>query len=704
MEANNVDDVRSLNIDKVMEWLDERGISYGGLTSLSELHDRIAEEKSNESIPISQLIGQLHGEMEHVLETNTQMKKALLLVYDAVISFYSRDLPTEIQKHSCIRYGEDMMQKLVEYKKELLNDECSIVVIGETSAGKSSFFNLLLGEEVLPSSLLCSTKMLCHIHSQAADSPIKFEVTSDNGFKKSYTGYKDNARSMIRDLESVVTNQNSPQCKVDIYWHIPMLGNNKTVTLIDTPGVGASQQLSERLLGYLPNAIGIIYIINSSNAGGLQYDRSGHIFDKLKRDTKTGGLFSFDPDCMMFVLNQWDKIEQRQVDEPNITELVWQDTLTKLTVLIPEFEWETRMYKMSVTTASVYQKQGIVSKQYRSVLKGLKKLVVASLTGNVKRHFRWLTCFTERIRKYLKTRLNNADYKDKDGQYREALTRLSQLELDAGEIHNDLKMECKSVCQRMVSEILCHLASSEVKARIISQGLSDETIKTLKVTFVSMFSWEKGFILTMCQLMEEEVNEWEKRVQFINKARDELQNKFYARYHTLCEAITKIEAEIESESSSDESTLSDGQKIILIGVGVAIGYPIILAVTVALLPIVISRLICMFKWANNLNGKEEDEFYEKCFKKSLKKADRKYCEQYVNKHYFSQLLTTMADIVKDIPRQINACKQLVQDMTEQRISAKKIQDIFTPPLLHIQRLIDSLQVFHLHFLNNLKSE
>ncbi|KAH3748414.1 hypothetical protein DPMN_182859 [Dreissena polymorpha] len=60
MEANNVDDVRSLNIDKVMEWLDERGISYGGLTSLSELHDRIAEEKSNESIPISQLIGQVN--------------------------------------------------------------------------------------------------------------------------------------------------------------------------------------------------------------------------------------------------------------------------------------------------------------------------------------------------------------------------------------------------------------------------------------------------------------------------------------------------------------------------------------------------------------------------------------------------------------------------------------------------------------------
>lgn len=43
--------------------------------------------------------------------------------------------------------------------------------------------------------------------------------------------------------------------------------------IIDTPGIGTSPELNNRLLDFLPNAMAFIYIINSSNAGGLQGDR-----------------------------------------------------------------------------------------------------------------------------------------------------------------------------------------------------------------------------------------------------------------------------------------------------------------------------------------------------------------------------------------------------------------------------------------------
>jgi dimethylaniline monooxygenase (N-oxide forming) len=43
--------------------------------------------------------------------------------------------------------------------------------------------------------------------------------------------------------------------------------------IIDTPGIGSSPELTSRLLDYLPNALAFIYVINSSNAGGLQGDR-----------------------------------------------------------------------------------------------------------------------------------------------------------------------------------------------------------------------------------------------------------------------------------------------------------------------------------------------------------------------------------------------------------------------------------------------
>jgi hypothetical protein len=64
------------------------------------------------------------------------------------------------------------------------------------------------------------------------------------------------------------------------------------VTIVDTPGVGESEEISKRLFEYLPNAVAFIYVINSANAGGIQEDRVCtcnslfvHVFDhkaKLK--------------------------------------------------------------------------------------------------------------------------------------------------------------------------------------------------------------------------------------------------------------------------------------------------------------------------------------------------------------------------------------------------------------------------------------
>lgn len=42
---------------------------------------------------------------------------------------------------------------------------------------------------------------------------------------------------------------------------------------VDTPGVGESKEMTEKLLEYLPEALAFIYVINSSNAGGVQEDR-----------------------------------------------------------------------------------------------------------------------------------------------------------------------------------------------------------------------------------------------------------------------------------------------------------------------------------------------------------------------------------------------------------------------------------------------
>ena len=43
--------------------------------------------------------------------------------------------------------------------------------------------------------------------------------------------------------------------------------------IVDTPGIGESNEMTDKLLQYLPKAVAFIYVINSSNAGGVQSDR-----------------------------------------------------------------------------------------------------------------------------------------------------------------------------------------------------------------------------------------------------------------------------------------------------------------------------------------------------------------------------------------------------------------------------------------------
>ena len=43
--------------------------------------------------------------------------------------------------------------------------------------------------------------------------------------------------------------------------------------IVDSPGVGESDAMTEFVLSYLPHAFCFIYVIKSNNAGGIQEDR-----------------------------------------------------------------------------------------------------------------------------------------------------------------------------------------------------------------------------------------------------------------------------------------------------------------------------------------------------------------------------------------------------------------------------------------------
>jgi len=53
----------------------------------------------------------------------------------------------------------------------------------------------------------------------------------------------------------------------------PLLSFQEKVMIVDSPGVGESDVMSEFVLNYLSRAFCFMYVINSDNAGGVQEDR-----------------------------------------------------------------------------------------------------------------------------------------------------------------------------------------------------------------------------------------------------------------------------------------------------------------------------------------------------------------------------------------------------------------------------------------------
>ena len=61
-------------------------------------------------------------------------------------------------------------------------------------------------------------------------------------------------------------------------FNIQILFLQGNVTIVDTPGVGESEEMTEKLVKYLTKAVVFFYIVNSANAGGIQEDTVSIIF------------------------------------------------------------------------------------------------------------------------------------------------------------------------------------------------------------------------------------------------------------------------------------------------------------------------------------------------------------------------------------------------------------------------------------------
>ncbi|KAL3873887.1 hypothetical protein ACJMK2_036966 [Sinanodonta woodiana] len=259
------------------------------------------------------------------------VKRQLIDSYSKCIDITNMDtFKQDLQKPLQKRFP-DFIKKMRNTLEALKKDssEFQIAIFGETSAGRSTILNLLLGEKILPSALLHTTACICRLHN-SSDRKISYidkddnkivQLTSDDSIEIEQT--------LLTIFGSGKHNITKSLRVVDIYWPIPLL--QEDIILVVTPGIGNTNLLTKQIVEYVPKADGYICIIDSSHAGGVQEDR----IEFLLREIKRKGPEMRDFSNIMFICNKWDRVQQHDVDS------VWDDTWNKLELVCGRLEkWQ----------------------------------------------------------------------------------------------------------------------------------------------------------------------------------------------------------------------------------------------------------------------------------------------------------------------------------------------------------------------------
>lgn len=160
---------------------------------------------------------------------------------------------------------EKVKKAITGQRENLEKDEFSIVLVGEFSAGKSTFLNALMGERLLPSFSSETTATINYL---------RHKEKAENG-EAGHVYYEDGTRSIIEkaDLKTiekyVSTNGDNVASRVkyvELFLDNKLLENN--VTLVDSPGLGGvAQGHAERTEDQIRKSSAGIFVFNAEQPG-----------------------------------------------------------------------------------------------------------------------------------------------------------------------------------------------------------------------------------------------------------------------------------------------------------------------------------------------------------------------------------------------------------------------------------------------------
>jgi GTP-binding protein EngB required for normal cell division/F0F1-type ATP synthase membrane subunit b/b' len=154
-------------------------------------------------------------------------------------------------------------QKLQDLRDRLAEERFHLAVLGQFKRGKSTLLNALLGEPVLPTSVVPLTAIPTFLFHAAA---LQAHIVYHNG-KPLETFTAKHSGELTTMLAHFVTEEGNPHnqrnvAHVEVHHPAPLL--RRGVVLIDTPGIGSTfRHNTEATLNFLPQCDAALFLVSA---------------------------------------------------------------------------------------------------------------------------------------------------------------------------------------------------------------------------------------------------------------------------------------------------------------------------------------------------------------------------------------------------------------------------------------------------------
>ncbi|XP_062581977.1 uncharacterized protein LOC134243751 isoform X2 [Saccostrea cucullata] len=388
-------------------------------------YENVEKEESNKKQPFSKCDDAPTAEKSWYCDKEvSKQEDALENVFDEVKELLDMEEFAEDLRHKVFEIYPDFKTVLDKRLLDLKRRDCGIVVAGDTSCGKSTLVNLMLGDTVSPSDLFQTTSKIIKMRGSDRLGIQVFDESLDMVAKHTSLKSVEHLRKLMITLSSECYSSDSDSEDVDrnsayeikdenwdvekaclgreieIFFPSSLLKGN--IMLVDTPGCGNSihGNFKSLLFEYLPNAVSFIFVLDVNRAGGLENDRMVELFAYLQNNED---MLSFEARDAIFVLNKIDSI--RPQTEKYI-EKCTRKIKENITTIWPDVQLD-HIFCMSTGEIKVGGEK--YPEEYRKFEKVLQEIIQRNENKRMKIHLSFLAQLVKSIQLIIEPRYQQSE-------------------------------------------------------------------------------------------------------------------------------------------------------------------------------------------------------------------------------------------------------------------------------------------------------